>query len=125
MAFSWSKFAKGLNVVSGAGIAVLSAIAQSTGNKKVDALSRQFQGIATAFIPNDPGGEITVRSIAAAAIKEILLRDATFLKKSGLTEFESISVFAAMLNRIDPQSVDTPEELQSLTESISKAYSGV
>jgi len=125
MAFSWSKFAKGIDIVSGAGIAVLSVIAQSTGNKKVDDLSKKFQGIATAFIPSDPNGEITARSIAAAAIKEILLRDATFLKKSGLTEFEAVSVFCAMLNRIDPQSVDTDEEIQVLTQSIVKAYSGV
>lgn len=125
MAFSWSKFAKNLNVASSVGIAVLSTIAQSTGNKKADALSKQFQDIAAVFIPNDPNGNITVRSIAAAAIKEILLRDATFLKKSGLTEFEAISVFCAMLNRIDPQSVDTDEEIQALTQSIVKAYAGV
>lgn len=121
MGFSLTKFIKGISTVSNAGIAIVSAVATVTKSDKDDKLAEQLQGAAAAFIPNDPDGEQTARSLAAIGIKSLIL-DEKFRKKAGLTEFEASNILYAAMFRLNPKCVDTDEEIQALAKQVAEAY---
>ena len=116
MGFSLTKFAKGLSPV----LSVLSIATQLTKSKKDDRAVALSQKLAVEFL-GDASKDQPLRGAASVLVKEMLLNP-EFLKRSKLTEAQAGTTLIAALTYLQPDAVDTEEEITALLIQTAEAY---
>ena len=127
--FLWSLFGKGLDLL----MLIFSMRAAKTKTPWDDEIVALAQKVGEKFIPGtvSPDGKHwlvppdisledkgkTVRAVGAIVMKELLLNP-DFRAQAKLTDMQADQLLITTLTFLKPESVDTPEEIQAILDTI-------